>query len=124
MMLDAISGLRNLGYRETEARAAVEAALAVLAGEPGTLETLVVAALKLNGAAMLAREPSATYGAAAMRDELSMTSKSEAVYGSAHVGAAIADELPAWVSEFLRRAMAEDRCMSVSLRPTVTTPAA
>ena len=52
---DAISGLRNLGYRESDARAYVELALSSVAGM-SSVEELVVAALRMRGQALLARE--------------------------------------------------------------------
>ena len=129
---DAVSGLRNLGYREADARSAVRNAIAALAGRPAPAEAIVVEALRLRGAS-LARETSPRYGNGTVHvdSEAQMTAAPEVASGAAHVGSPMTTaapelpygsahvttaELPAWLRDFLRRALAGDRSITVPIR--------
>ena len=114
MVADAISGLRNLGYRERDARVAASSAVASLGGEPASAEAIVLAALKTRGGASIARESPAAYGGAAhVGTGASISCEPEPTYGSAHVGT---EEFPPWLQDFLRRAFAGDRTITVPMR--------
>ena len=111
---DAISGLRNLGYRERDARAAVQTAVASLAGAPATAEAIVLAALKSRCAGLIARESPATYGGTAyVGSEPSISCDPESTYGTAHVGT---EEWPAYLRAFLRRVLSGDRTIAVQIK--------
>lgn len=96
--LDAISGLRNLGYREAEARASVDGAIAGLGSSGLTAEAILTAALRARGANLVAREGGGHCGA-------SVVIESESTYGSAHVGTK--EPSVEWLSELYDRALAE-----------------
>lgn len=101
--LDAMSGLRNLGYRESEARASVDEALASLdaAGKPATAEAILTVALRARGAGLLAGEASAAYG-----EE------------TARVGTDGPERGEDWLEELYLRAVAEAEAYA-SRRPAV-----